>query len=220
MVRAEVEDQRNNRIELDSRLKLIHRCSRTRRHFFLLGLGLDILSRRKIRDGVVKVMANPDKKAKCPRYNQVRMVSFYHVNAKGPILARSMVRKVLGNEEFCMQIDAHSTMVKDWDEIALTEWKNTRNEYGIITHIPYPIETLPERSGEGPEHTKVSRQCRIRFRDNKFPVSACPELFYIVHEFHEIEKSTPIQTYHDVAEPFPFLVLHYVGLCNPSRCLG
>ena len=42
------------------------------------------------RDGVMKA---------CPRAEkQIRSVRFHHLAAKGPVFARSFIRKVLGNE--------------------------------------------------------------------------------------------------------------------------
>ncbi len=133
--------------------------------------GLTSLARRTVREGVVKIMTRGGERAKCPHYDQVRYLAFYHVNAKGPILARSMNRKILANEEFCMQVDAHTDFAKNWDEMVLEEWQNAGNEFGIITSVP-PAKTDKEAfSVGGKAATKVPRQCAVKFRENRFPVS-------------------------------------------------
>jgi Glycosyltransferase (GlcNAc) len=88
---------------------------------------------------------------------------------KGPILARSLARKVLGNEEFCMQIDAHSDFVKDWDVVATEEWRKTQNEFGVISHVPAKMSEKAAYSVGGSQSHEVPRQCSLRFLDNGFP---------------------------------------------------
>lgn len=49
--------------------------------------------------------------AECPRIHQIRSVNFHHLGAKGPVYARSFIRKVLANEgvhyfvPFCLYIE-------------------------------------------------------------------------------------------------------------------
>jgi Glycosyltransferase (GlcNAc) len=134
--------------------------------------GVKSLKRAIIRKDVVKIVAYGDETSKtCPHYEQVRLVAYHHIQAKGPMFARSMIRKVLGNEEFCMQIDAHTEFVSDWDELALSEWKKTNNEFGIISNVPADKKDLQLYSdGNDSKLTEVPRQCAIHFLDNGFPV--------------------------------------------------
>jgi len=111
--------------------------------------------------------------ATCPRRDQIRFVSFHYYAAKGPMSARSMGRKALGNEEYCMQIDAHTSFAKDWDDILKKEWKNTGNEFGVISTVPPPKAEQESYQPGGDKEKEVPRQCRIRFNDNGFPVSSC-----------------------------------------------
>ena len=124
-----------------------------------------------MRQGVVKIVPLDKGRASCPHYDQVRLVAFQHIQAKGPTLARSMVRKVLGNEEFCMQVDAHTDFVSGWDELVVSEWKNTKNEFGIISAVPADQATK-NLYAEGAElFTEVPRQCVVTYLENGFPVS-------------------------------------------------
>lgn len=124
--------------------------------------------RQTIRKDVTKVIAEPER-LQCPRFNQVRLLAFHNRSAKGPSYARSMVRKILNNEEFCMQIDAHSSFAKNWDQIAIEEWKKTQNEFGVISNVP-------AKQGEqqdfetGSKAKEVPRQCKTVFADNGVPV--------------------------------------------------
>lgn len=149
-------------------------CFELRTHDCFLLLhhsGASINKRQTVREGVVKLMAKDEAREKCPYYHQVRLVAFHHIQAKGPILARSMARKVLGNEEFCMQIDAHTDFVKDWDKLVIEEWEKTENEFGIISTVPADKASKSMYTESGSQVTEVPRQCMVRFLDNGFPVS-------------------------------------------------
>lgn len=136
-------------------------------------LGIKTIDRRNIREGMTKVVANPEELKQCPHADQVKYVAFHHVSAKGPIFARSMTRKILGNEEFCMQVDAHTSFAKNWDEMLLDEWYNTENEFGVITSVPPPKNEQDNYVVGGSKGNQVPRQCKIDFRENHFPVSFC-----------------------------------------------
>ena len=142
-----------------------------------LDLGLKTHDRRSVREGVVRIMPIQKGRDKCPRIDQIRLVAFHHVNAKGPIHARTMIRKVLGNEEFCMQVDAHTEFAKDWDEMVLEEWRKASNEFAVITAVPAPTAEKEKHSIGGSDFKKVPRQCKIKFRDNGFPVSSVVRSF-------------------------------------------
>jgi hypothetical protein len=86
------------------------------------------------------------------------------------MFARSLARKVLGNEEFCMQIDAHTSFAKNWDEILKQEWKNTENEFGIISTVPPPKGEQDVYQPGGLKEKEVPRQCIITFEANGVPV--------------------------------------------------
>ena len=134
---------------------------------------MDIFKKRSIRDDTTKVIALPEKKD-CPRIDQIRKLSVHNVAAKGPAWARSLSRKILGNEEFCLQIDAHMEFVQNWDDIAKHGWAATGNEFGIISTVPPGLADK-----EQDVHT-VPRQCEVQFLEVGIPVSTvCVVLFYL-----------------------------------------
>lgn len=114
-------------------------------------------------------MIQPEGEANCPHYDQVRLVAYHDINAKGPMVTRSMVRKVLGNEEYCMQIDAHTTFAKHWDTQLKKEWKMTQNEFAVLSTVPAPLDLKDKVEIGGPGETEVPRTCQVFFRDNGFP---------------------------------------------------
>jgi hypothetical protein len=137
-------------------------------------IGHTSLKKRTIRKDTVKVFEETGL-VECPRREQIRLISVHHFAAKGPMFARSLARKVLGNEEFCMQIDAHTSFAKNWDEILKSEWKNTDNEFGIISTVPPPKDEQDIYQPGGTKEKEVPRMCLITYNDNGVPVrsSAC-----------------------------------------------
>lgn len=73
----------------------------------------------------------------CPHADQVRMLRVSSEDAKGPTYGRYLGSKLLGSEEFCMQIDAHMDFEDEWDKQLLDMWGLTNNEYGVLTtYVP------------------------------------------------------------------------------------
>lgn len=133
--------------------------------------GVKTINKRVIRDDVTKIMVVEGREEKCPRFKQIRYLAFFNIAANGPNGARALTRKILGNEEYCMQIDAHTTFVPSWDEIAKTEWKNARNEFAIISTAPANLAEMSDyESWTGAKNGQVPRQCLVRFADNEIPV--------------------------------------------------
>lgn len=58
----------------------------------------------------------------CPHADQVKMLRVSSEDAKGPTYGRYLGSKLVGEEEFCMQIDAHMDFENDWDKQLLDMW--------------------------------------------------------------------------------------------------
>jgi hypothetical protein len=129
--------------------------------------GKVIYTRNEIRKDTTKVIAKYPDRETCPRVSQIRKLSVHNHAAKGPTWARSLGRKVLGNEEFCLQIDAHSKFVKDWDEKLKQEWVATQNEFAIISTQPSPTTEQDDASLS----KIVPRNCAVEFLEVQIPVS-------------------------------------------------
>jgi hypothetical protein len=126
---------------------------------------VDIYRRVPIREDTTKIIAKDKERQNCPRIDQIRKLAVHNRAAKGPSWARSLGRKVLGNEDYCMQIDAHMKFAPEWDSKVRQEWVNTANEFGIISTQPAPIG---EAAMDG---QIIPRNCAINFLDVGIPVS-------------------------------------------------
>lgn len=106
----------------------------------------------------------------CPRAKtQIRSVHFHHYGSKGPVYARSFTRKLLANEEFCMEVDASMDFAQSWDELAVQEFKMTRNEYAVLSNVPL---TAKEKGATTTDSTasSVPRQCDIKIGSEGVPL--------------------------------------------------
>jgi len=104
----------------------------------------------------------------CPRATtQIRSVRFHHFGSKGPVYARSFTRKLLGNEEFCMEIDASMDFVKNWDNAAIEQWKLTNNEYSVLSNVPLSAK---DKGVASPIAVEVPRQCEIKIGSEGVPL--------------------------------------------------
>lgn len=138
-------------------------------------IGVTFIQRQTIRADMTKIIAHDEELQRCPRFNQIRLLSKYNIAAKGPTDARALTRKILGNEEFCMQIDAHTSFVKDWDQVAKEEWQSTGNEFAIISTAPARMGEQEEyESWTGSKHGEVPRQCMPKILDNYIPDFQAP----------------------------------------------
>ncbi|KAF0705058.1 Aste57867_7151 [Aphanomyces stellatus] len=54
----------------------------------------------------------------------------------GPTVARWQQQQLIQDEEFCLEIDAHSQFIQDWDVLLVNEWKRTENEMAVLTTYP------------------------------------------------------------------------------------
>lgn len=130
--------------------------------------GHTIYKKVTIRKDTTTVIATPERNL-CPRIDQIRKLSIHDMAAKGPAWARSLSRKLLGNEEFCLQIDAHSEFVTNWDDKVKHEWAATGNEFGIIS-------TVPPAMGDTEGQRTVPRQCWVKFQEIGTPVRVAHKL--------------------------------------------
>ena len=81
----------------------------------------------------------------CPFEKNVRMHRVQAGKAKGPTWARALGSKLLEQEEFCMQTDAHMDFVPNWDTLMMQMWSLTENEYAVLSTYVAAIETLKDQ---------------------------------------------------------------------------
>jgi hypothetical protein len=73
----------------------------------------------------------------CPYKDQVEVETHSAAEARGCTTARVLQQKLIKDEEFCLQIDAHSYFINGWDEILVEEWLRTENEMAVLTVYPH-----------------------------------------------------------------------------------
>ncbi|OQS05024.1 GlcNac transferase [Thraustotheca clavata] len=72
----------------------------------------------------------------CRFKNQIRIDARNAAESKGPTLARYQQQQLIRDEEFCMEIDAHSQFLPNWDVEIVQEWARTNNEMGVLSSYP------------------------------------------------------------------------------------
>ena len=152
-------------------------CVTASLHLYVVGFGfggVKYAKKRTIRDDVIKLVVEPGRE-NCPRFDQIKLVAFFNIASSGPNHARSLTRKILGNEEYCMQIDAHTDFVKGWDDIAKEEWRKTNNEFAIISTVPADTKDRSDfESWTGSKHGNVPRQCVVKRSETQIPEYESP----------------------------------------------
>lgn len=69
----------------------------------------------------------------CAHYERVRSYRMNAKHATGPTFARHIGHRMYRGEAFVMQVDSHVEFVAGWDEDILQQWRQTRNEYAVLT---------------------------------------------------------------------------------------
>ena len=104
------------------------------------------------------VWSNPNG---CAFFDRVRVMRLSASEAKGPLYARALANRLVRDEDdFCLQIDAHSLFAPGWDRALLEEWGATANEYAVLSTYP----TGNERPGVNVnKHWEMPHLCAARF---------------------------------------------------------
>ena len=140
-------------------------------HFDII-TGVKTIRKQKIRTDMTKIIVE-EGRTKCPRFDQIRLLAVFNVAAKGPADARALTRKIVGNEEFCLQVDAHTTFRQDWEKEAIEEWKKVGNEFAILSTVPADIAEKSDYEGwTATKSGEVPRQCLVTVAENDTPVSS------------------------------------------------
>lgn len=79
---------------------------------------------------------------------------------------------MIQNEEFCMQVDAHSDFVQDWDLTLSTMWGSIGNEYAVLSSAAPDVAVLKQSDLNGADQ-QVPHLCQATF-DSRF-VGVCFE---------------------------------------------
>jgi hypothetical protein len=98
------------------------------------------------------------------------LIEFSHQNSRGPSHARYFQSFLLKDEEFCLQIDSHTSVIQDWDTQLLSMWKETENEYGILSAVPPDLSTMSNSDMRTPH------SCQARVDESGLVMNLPPTL--------------------------------------------
>ena len=83
---------------------------------------------------------------------QIRVIHKHYKEAKGPTFARYLCSTLFADEDFFLQIDSHSLLVKDWDVkciemiYALEKSSTVTNKKVMLSHYPPSWESYKENA--------------------------------------------------------------------------
>ncbi|OQR90805.1 GlcNac transferase [Thraustotheca clavata] len=83
----------------------------------------------------------------CKYRNQIRIDQRDAAESRGPTYARHFQQKLLGDQEFCLQLDAHSIFTRNWDLEIVKEWKSVGNEMAILSTYLHNIDGHVDKNG-------------------------------------------------------------------------
>jgi len=96
-----------------------------------------------------KVLMSKDRHVNCPFRENILMTRVDASSAEGPVWARSLGSKMIRDEEFCLQIDAHMDFANNFDTLLLSSWALTENEYAVLSTYVSDVETMKDNAPGG-----------------------------------------------------------------------
>ena len=92
---------------------------------------------QELRKPLLRGAAGLENPRGCELFDRVRVLRMPASEAKGPLYARALGNSLIrADDDFCLQIDAHTLFGERWDSRLLLEWGATRNEYAVLSTYP------------------------------------------------------------------------------------
>jgi len=110
----------------------------------------------------------------CPHVQNIKIIQLSHNSAKGPNYARFMQQGLRENEEFCLQVDAHSLFAPHWDSLLMTQWGHIDNEYAILSSVAPDISVLKRTNLNKEKNQEVPHVCQAKFDSRGMVVNLPP----------------------------------------------
>eukprot|EP00755_Sulcionema_specki_P033600 Sspe_Gene.101128::Locus_75713_Transcript_1_1_Confidence_1.000_Length_1149::g.101128::m.101128 len=82
----------------------------------------------------------------CPYLANIRVLGRDALHSRGPMHARAIGAKLLQDEEFCLQVDSHTSPVQDWDVKMIEEWSKAADEHAVLTTYIQRLEDMHSRT--------------------------------------------------------------------------
>ncbi|KDO27969.1 hypothetical protein SPRG_07246 [Saprolegnia parasitica CBS 223.65] len=100
-------------------------------------------------------MANAEwPEEECKYKAQIKIDERLADDSRGPTYARHYQQKLVGDQEFCLQLDAHSVFTNGWDSSLINDWKSVGNEMAILStylHHVHDGYVLPDGTNHPPD---------------------------------------------------------------------
>jgi [Skp1-protein]-hydroxyproline N-acetylglucosaminyltransferase len=84
----------------------------------------------------------------------ISIIRIPYFEAKGPTYARYLCSSLWNGEEYYLQIDSHSTFIKDWDEKLINMIKEIKNRKlslkPVLSHYPVDVKKINEKTNTIP----------------------------------------------------------------------
>lgn len=85
----------------------------------------------------------------CPHMDRISVIEVDAYDAKGPMVARAQQGTLIQDEEFCLQVDGHSEFNENWDADLYTMWRQTQNEYAVLSTYINHVGNMRKESPNG-----------------------------------------------------------------------
>lgn len=100
------------------------------------------------------------RRSECRYKNQVTVDTRDAAESAGCTTARHLQQKLVGDQEFCLQVDGHSIFTNRWDENILADWASINNEMAIMTMYPHHThEYMIKEDGENNVVNSIPHLC-------------------------------------------------------------
>ncbi|ETO21704.1 hypothetical protein RFI_15499, partial [Reticulomyxa filosa] len=83
----------------------------------------------------------------CKWKDHIRIMKIDAHKAAGPTFGRHYADSLYEQEYFAVQVDAHMSFIRDWDEAAIKQWESLKNEYAILTTYPSEVTLSMDEDG-------------------------------------------------------------------------
>jgi len=92
---------------------------------------------------------------------RVEIIRLLHTQARGPVWARHLIQQKWSGEEYYLQIDSHTRLVKSWDTLLINQLEMCGHK-AILSQYPLEFDNVPKVDRRDPikENWRVNKKRR------------------------------------------------------------
>ena len=118
----------------------------------------------------------------------VRIIRLNHYEAKGPTWARYLCSTLWNGEQYYLQVDSHTSFVKDWD-LKCINMINRLKQKGyskpLLSHYPRSVEEYEHYNNDDDNRYNVPRICKSFFNERHMISFEGAEMINTNDDFYE-----------------------------------